>query len=403
MVYCSSDGWAGNIAAEDATKLLTTKNVAGSYGWAFKGQRIIESTFAVLQAHFGLGSLPSSRLLYSGCSAGARGAMFNIDFIRPFIPADMELRGFLDSPMWVDELPRLATTVPLENQTQAVYHLVNATAVLDPACLQAYTRVISPGVYDSSEGWKCLYGQYRIPFLRTPFLISASQFDLFQLPYNEAAQPPYTGAELTYADGFQQAVRAVMSTLPTAQQPGSAAYSSACFKHCTSDLNTFWTVKIGDLNLKDYLSYWYFGGDTPAAVLSSTVDSHLPTWLPPNVMEDCTGFGCGQCHNETAAAAAAAGGLAYARTPPTGRFGGTPLAANPKLHKEARDGLLLAAAGAALLGALCLALAPRDTPEKADAASLDPRKRAKETGVELGEKKPLVARGTLTRVTAAAK
>ena len=37
--------------------------------------------------------------------------------------------------------------------------------------------------------------------------MSASQFDKYQLPYNLGAMPPFTPAQVAYADGFQSVVR----------------------------------------------------------------------------------------------------------------------------------------------------------------------------------------------------
>lgn len=52
--------------------------------------------------------------------------------------------------------------------------MANATGagVLGDDCLAAY-----PG----TESWKCLYGVYRAPFLRTPYLLQASEEDVFQI------------------------------------------------------------------------------------------------------------------------------------------------------------------------------------------------------------------------------
>lgn len=56
--------------------------------WAFKGQRIVEAALSVLSSDTGpfspgyaLGSLPGTRVLFGGCSAGARGAMFTLDYV----------------------------------------------------------------------------------------------------------------------------------------------------------------------------------------------------------------------------------------------------------------------------------------------------------------------------------
>jgi hypothetical protein len=169
----------------------------------------------------------TDKVLFAGCSAGARGAMFTADYVQAMLPAgSAQALAFFDSPLWVDMQPNEANIVPLENQTAAIYGLINATARIPADCAAAY-----PG----DEGWKCLYGQYRLPYVRTPYLVSASQFDKFQLSYNEGGMPPYVGQNASYADAFGAAVHSVVSTLPAAGQK-AAVYSSACFKHCTSTL-----------------------------------------------------------------------------------------------------------------------------------------------------------------------
>jgi hypothetical protein len=160
----SSDAWAGDAGAE-----------SNSWGFVFRGQRILEAIFAELREgvsvttssllHFAnhthttvsstqtYALTASSRVLFGGCSAGARGAMFNLDYVQAMLPPGAPpVVGFLDSPLWVDVQPAQASITPLENETQAVFALVNATARLGDACAAAY-----PG----AEGWKCLYGQVR--------------------------------------------------------------------------------------------------------------------------------------------------------------------------------------------------------------------------------------------------
>ena len=180
--YCSSDAWVGDVGPE-----------SNSWGWSFRGQRIIKSVFAALaygvdvtttetvhypnKTHakvtetntYKLGAAP--KVLFAGCSAGSRGAMFNLDYVQDMLPPGAPpVLGFFDSPMcvlrdvsklcafvaehsvpcrWVDVEPFMPGTMPLENETMAVYNLVNATARIPPACAAAY-----PG----EEGWKCLYG-----------------------------------------------------------------------------------------------------------------------------------------------------------------------------------------------------------------------------------------------------
>jgi len=274
----------------------------------------------------GMGAAPGHRLLFGGCSAGARGAMFTLDYVQAMVPSGVEVRGLLDSPLWIDVPPLHPNIMPLQNETQAVFALVNATGRLGEACAKEY-----PG----DEGWKCLYGQYRMQYLATPFVLSASQFDKYQLPYDAGTSPPYGqgSKQLEFANDFQQDVRGVVAKLPAAMQVGSIVFSSACFKHCTTDIGSFWGVRVADVSLKDYAAAWYFGPQTPdsqarnalanvaagatggralqvaprtalakllpgatAAAIERSLAANLPAGVPPQVIEACTGFGCGQCH-----------------------------------------------------------------------------------------------------------
>jgi hypothetical protein len=146
--YCSSDAWVGDAGLE-----------SNNWRFQFRGQRILAATIDALASNFSLGASGADRVLLSGCSAGARGAMFSLDYVAPLMPRGVvDVVGMLDSPLWVDELPlsgASGATMPLQNETQAVFALVNATARLGEACAAAY-----PG----AEGWKCLYGQVRPAF-----------------------------------------------------------------------------------------------------------------------------------------------------------------------------------------------------------------------------------------------
>ncbi len=379
LPYCSSDAWVGDAGQE-----------SNSWGFVFRGQRIIAAALAQLQDGVPVSTTtlthypnhthstvtttvtyalaPTDRLLFGGCSAGARGAMFTLDYVQSMLaPGAPPVMGFLDSPLWVDVAPLEAnSTISLESETQAVFALVNASARLGDACAAAY-----PG----AEGWKCLYGQYRIPYVATPYLLSASQFDRFQLPYNEGSWPPYEGGNLTYANGFQAAVRSVALNLPTAAQPRSAVYSSACFKHCTSTLQpgSFWGVRVGGVSLKAYFGEWYFGssawGDWTGASAAAAAAA-LPPGVPRQRIEACSGFGCGQCHARDAAPAPPLPptytSSLLAGAPPLAGTGGAAAAAahaparRRNAHAAARDSALaVVAVGMAIALASRMRVGPR--------------------------------------------
>ena len=126
------------------------------------------------------------------------------------------------------------------------------------------------------------------------------QFFLRRLPYNEGGAPPYVGQQAQYADEFQALVRDTMLNLPTPNQPGSAVFSSACFKHCTSNIPSFYGVKVGGVSLKDVLRDWFWGtwaNGVPGNMLFAPPEKVPPA--PQQTIESCTGFGCGACHNRS--------------------------------------------------------------------------------------------------------
>ena len=168
--YCSSDAWVGDVPASPDT-----------FNMAFRGQRIVAAALALTVTKFGMGATAGQRLLFSGCSAGSRGAMFTLDYVPGLLhgmgvpSANLEVQGLFDSPLWVDVQPITGADgpiVPLQEQTAAILNLVNATGRLGPTCTAAFP----PG-----DWWKCLYGQYRLPFVETPYVMNAAQFDKFQL------------------------------------------------------------------------------------------------------------------------------------------------------------------------------------------------------------------------------
>jgi hypothetical protein len=349
-----------------------------TFGWAFRGQRILAAVLASLVSTQGLGAKASyvagsQRLLLSGCSAGARGAMMNLDYIDGILAAvgvpsgSVEVQGLLDSPLWVNVEPSTPHIMPLANETRAVFELVNATARLGPTCATSYPNY--------EDRWMCLFGQYRMPMLQTPYMLNAAQDDKFELPYNLGGTTPagynvqsWHPDQLAYAQAFGPAVLAVVNTLPTASQSRSAVFSTACFRHCVTDSAAFWNVGVAaaapppsasgrkaraarpsmPVSLRDAANEWYFG--------------RAPT--PYRVVQQCVGFRCGNCSTKAAKAV-------QARSRNDGNL--------PSLSPQSVAGVTLGVAAIMLCGVCTLVrvsahtVANAEAPKKLAASSLGPR------------------------------
>jgi hypothetical protein len=259
--YCSSDGWAGNVGPNPAVR-----------GWSFRGHDIVTALIAEATGTLGMGAVKGTRVMYGGCSAGARGALFNIDrmgsILTNALPAGNLARfgGLLDSCFWVDQEPMPSAHGPsFMKQTQDVLTLSNGTASIMPACAAAYP----------DELWRCLFGQYTLPFLASDYLLHSFQYDLFQLTGETGVPiPNKTPAQLAYAELFRNDTRAGVARDVTGSQQ---VHLPACFKHCNTQTPEFSTLATGGYTLEQATASWFWGLGT----------------VPKRVVEDCAGFNCG--------------------------------------------------------------------------------------------------------------
>ena len=158
--YCSSDSWFGDAAASPST-----------FNYAFRGSRIVSTAVAALVTNNGLGSSGvAERLLFAGCSAGGRGVLTNLDIVAAAVPANVQVMGLLDAAAWVDVPPAIPGMLTLQQMTQDLFTF---TAPPVPAACAA--------TYTGSSAWMCVWPSYRLPYITTPYFMTAAQFDAFQV------------------------------------------------------------------------------------------------------------------------------------------------------------------------------------------------------------------------------
>ena len=257
LPYCSSDAWMGSRTASNMTSNFT-----------FYGQHIIEAVFETLIENDTFPFFDNSGMqdivYFGGCSAGARGAMANLDYIPSIIEHGLKKRsykindgiklkmetkniekiivyGVLDSALWMNVQPLNLTLQPLSlaNQTQKNYQFVNATGrVYGSECYKYYNDT-----NQNNDAWKCILGQYRIPLLSLPHFVNNAQYDAYSLSYNLGNNDNidmYTAQDYNYAENpFKSTFRSIVL-----HNIDSNIFSSACFHHCTSEESLFWNLTI---------------------------------------------------------------------------------------------------------------------------------------------------------------
>ena len=250
LAYCSSDAWLGDVSAE-------TTQASHGFSWAFRGRRILRATLDVLVSDLGLGGAGASaskphRLLLAGCSAGARGAMFNLDAVRAAAPPSVQVQGLLDSPEWINVQPLDPSVVSLGDQCASALSLFNASGTLNPQCVASLP---------ANSSYLCLMGQYAMLYLSTPYFLNAAQFDAFQIPYNVGGMPSLSNAaDVTYCNNWQDTLLSAINPLPTASQSNSGVFSLSCLRHCLTQGPAFWSARILNTSLATAAGSWFYQG-----------------------------------------------------------------------------------------------------------------------------------------------
>ena len=219
--YCTSDGWIGDVGASDAT-----------WGWHFRGQRVIHEALRTLVSSGAMKR--GARIVFGGFSAGARGMMNIVDFLYPLLPEETKIVGaFLDSPYYIDVDPyHTVDYIGFRNETIETYLHYNVSAVIPAACAENY----------AGEVWKCTFAQYRMPYLKSPFVLVASQFDSYQLNKNLGTDPidgkysdPAMDKYVEYWSSFT-----LNELKKLASKNNKILYSWACYNHAVSVSDGFY-------------------------------------------------------------------------------------------------------------------------------------------------------------------
>jgi len=261
--YCTSDGHMGN-----ATK----------FGWQFRGHVVVQAVLRDIVATHGLGAGSQKHtLIFGGGSAGGRGAMVHLDYVSEMLGSaskNVDIVGFLDSPAWID-IPSFSKSFPgFPYIVQQVHSFANVQH-LGTECATKY----------ATAQWKCMYGEYRLPTLKTKYMVVASQADAYQLE-NEvrgALKAPRTIAAKAYLAQFANRTRALMTTIKESN-PENAVFSWSCYNHCVSASSTGYGRLTCDPS-----------GTTMGTALHQFLGLAPKSTTPALQWEDeCTGFACGK-------------------------------------------------------------------------------------------------------------
>jgi len=161
MHYCDGASYSGN-AAEPIQ--------AGNTTIYFRGKRILDATLdELLDAH---GMRTGSALIFKGCSAGGLGVWMHCDYVADYVPAGLNTRCVPECGLFMDMpdsngVDRMPSQIRWVAETQKAF---GSDTNLNKDCLAAHT--VNP--------WKCFFGQWTLPYVKTPTFAVNSVHDSYQ-------------------------------------------------------------------------------------------------------------------------------------------------------------------------------------------------------------------------------
>ena len=290
--YCTSDGYVGDAPPS-----------ASSGGLAFRGRRVVAAAIDALGARHGLANATDATVVYSGCSAGARGVLHNLDRVADHVARiagpGARTVGVVDSGLYVDLEPIPGAPMPsVAAQARAI---VSRGASVDERCAATYP----------SDTYKCLIGEYALRTLRSPAALLAFQFDSYQLELllgGRVADAPKLARHADWAALVRKFRARTVGALRDGGGAPTAALSPACYAHCVTDTAAFsYGYTVDATSLAARVQSLAFGAPPPSPIAQ----------LPP-LIEECEGFACGTACDaavggggDVATDAAAVGGAAF--------------------------------------------------------------------------------------------
>eukprot|EP01103_Thecamoeba_quadrilineata_P014838 TRINITY_DN4525_c0_g1_i2.p1 TRINITY_DN4525_c0_g1~~TRINITY_DN4525_c0_g1_i2.p1 ORF type:complete len:156 (-),score=20.38 TRINITY_DN4525_c0_g1_i2:130-597(-) len=110
--------------------------------------------------------------------------------------------------------------------------------------------------------WLCYLTPFAFPYINTPLFIQAEQYDTYQVTSNCNCNPPFNSQEAEYVATVRLSFFSSLHTI----RPENAVFSAACFHHCSSEDDSFFTIKIDNITMAEALGYWYNLGNSLSKV-----------------------------------------------------------------------------------------------------------------------------------------
>ncbi|XP_073159377.1 pectin acetylesterase 9 isoform X1 [Henckelia pumila] len=255
--YCDGASFSGDAKFDNGTSLLY-----------FRGQRIWESIILDLLPK---GLAQVKKALLSGCSAGGLASFLHCDNFTSYLPKNASVKCLSDAGFFLD-----ARDVSLNHTMRYFFK--------DLVSLQGAGRILDKNCTGSLYPELCFFPQYALPYIRTPFFILNSAYDVYQFHHGlvpPAADPhghwyhckfnpaACNAVQIDTLQGFRKFMLEALKYFFTNSTRGGM-FINSCFAHCQSEGQDTWLApdspRVNNKTIAEAVGDWYFSRNVSKAI-----------------------------------------------------------------------------------------------------------------------------------------
>ncbi|CAM8996607.1 unnamed protein product [Rhodiola kirilowii] len=262
--YCDGASFAGDSIFTNETSVLY-----------FRGQRIWQSIILDLLPK---GLKYARKALLSGCSAGGLSSFLHCDNFTSHLPKSATVKCLSDAGFFLD-----ARDISLNHTMRSFYE--------DLVSLQGVEQNLNKNCTRDFRFPKlCIFPQYAMRYIETPFFILNSAYDVYQFhhilvppsadlrgKWNRCKTNPANcnAIQLDVLQGFRHEMIGALRLFYYYSREGGL-FINSCFAHCQSESQDTWYSKnsprVNNKTIAEAVGDWYFGRE-----LAKEVDSAYPS------------------------------------------------------------------------------------------------------------------------------
>ncbi|KAK4492768.1 hypothetical protein RD792_000088 [Penstemon davidsonii] len=234
----------------------------------FRGQRIWQ---AIIQDLLPKGLAQAKKALLSGCSAGGLATFHHCDGFASFLPKNASVKCLSDAGFFLNGRD-IARNYTMRYFFKGVVSLQGVAKNLDKNC----TSSLDPEL--------CFFPQYALPYIRTPYFILNSAYDVYQ--FHHILVPPSAdphghwyhckldpaacnAVQINTLQGFRKYMLETLHFFLTNSTRGGM-FINSCFAHCQSEDQDTWLApdspRVNNVTISKAVGDWYFSRSRSKAI-----------------------------------------------------------------------------------------------------------------------------------------